>query len=105
MKIDVLGTSFVIQSDQDPAYLRDVVEFFKSKINEIQRSVSTNDPLKISILAAMLVIDEYFKYKSGQGPNTSIDALEAASIAQRLIRELDAMIENQSPVPPLSQNK
>lgn len=93
MKIDVLGTSFVIQSDQDPAYLRDVVDFFKSKVLEIQTSVSTSDPLKISILASMLIIDDFFKFRLGQGPATNLDELEATAITQRLIRELDAMLE------------
>ena len=94
MKIDVLGTSFVIQSDQDPAYLRDIAEYFKEKVVEIQQSVSTVDPLKISILASMLIIDEYFKHKAGQAPVTSLEALEAVTITQRLIRELDAMLEH-----------
>jgi cell division protein ZapA (FtsZ GTPase activity inhibitor) len=93
MKIDVLGTSFVIQSDQDPAYLRDVVDFYKSKVTEIQSSVSTNDPLKISILASMLIIDDFFKYRLGQAPAANMDELEASAITQRLIRELDAMLE------------
>ncbi len=93
MKIDVLGTSFVIQSDQDPAYLRDVVNFYKSKVMEIQNSVSTPDPLKISILASMLIIDDLFKFKMGQAPANNLEDMEASAITQRLIRELDAMIE------------
>lgn len=93
MKIDVLGTSFVIQSDQDPAYLRDIVEFYKSKVMEIQSSVSTDDPLKISILAAMLIIDDHFKFKAGQVPAAHLDELEANAITQRLIRELDQLLE------------
>jgi cell division protein ZapA (FtsZ GTPase activity inhibitor) len=93
MKIDVLGTSFIIQSDQDPAYLREVVDFFKGKVSEIESSVTSSDPLKISILAAMLVIDDYFKYKAGQGPASNLEELEATTITQRLIRQLDEMIE------------
>jgi cell division protein ZapA (FtsZ GTPase activity inhibitor) len=104
MKIDVLGTSFVIQSDQDPSYLRDIVDFLKSKVLEIQQSVTTTDPLKISILAAMLVIDEYFKFKAGQAPASTLEELEAANIAQRLIRELDAMLERLPDSAPLSRN-
>lgn len=100
MKIDVLGTSFVVQSDQDPSYLRDVVDFFKGKVAEIQHSVTTTDPLKISILASLLIIDEHFKFKTGQAPASTMEELEAAAIAQRLIRELDAMLERQPDQPP-----
>ncbi len=93
MKIEVLGTAFVVQSDQDPAYLREIIDFFKSRVRDIENTVSTKDPLKISILASILVIDEFLKYKTGQAPGNSIEALEAASIAQRLIRDLDKMLD------------
>lgn len=93
MKIEVLGTSFVIQSDQDPAYLRDIVDLLKAKITEIENTVSTNDPLKISILSSMLIADDYFKIKQGKNSPESMDALEASNIAQKMIKKLDAMLE------------
>jgi len=95
MRIDVLGTSFVVQSDQDPAYLRDVVDYIRVKIKEIQQTVSTTDPLKIAILSSMLITDELLKYKTGQNPPESMEALEASNIAQTLIRTLDATLQEE----------
>jgi len=93
MKIDVLGTSFTVQSDQDPSYLRDVTDFYKQKIAEIQRSVTTTDPLKIAILSGMLIVDEFFKMKNGHSSATGIEALEAARITQQLIKDLDIALK------------
>jgi len=96
MKIDVLGTSFTIQSDQDPSYLRDVVEYYTRKVVEIQHSVSTSDPQKIAILAGLLIVDEYFKHQAGQAPITTVEALEADRITKKLIQDLDAALEKGS---------
>ena len=93
MKIDILGTSFTVQSDQDPAYLRDVSNFYSTKVEEIRRSVTTTDPLKISILAGLLIIDEYYKYKSGTGNIDIKDTLEADKITKDLIHTLDQALE------------
>lgn len=93
MKIEVLGTSFTVQSDQDPAYLREITEFFKQKVSDIQRSVSTSDPLKTSILAGLLVIDEYFKFRSGATPGNNPESAEASRITLELIRELDKVLD------------
>lgn len=93
MKIEVLGTSFTVQSDQDPAYLREITEFFKQKVADIQRSVSTTDPLKTSILAGLLAVDEYFKYRSGSAQAVNPESLEASRITLELIRELDKVLD------------
>lgn len=90
MKIEVLGATFTIQSDQDPAYLREIIDYYKLKIHEVERSVSTPDALKISILAGLLLVDEYFKYRSGPGAGTRNESMEADRIARELIRTLDA---------------
>mgnify|MGYP006298235109 CR=1 FL=1 len=69
MRIELLGTSFTIHTDEDPERVRDLVDYYKTKVQEIQGSVSTSDPLKIAILAGLLSADEVFKAR---------DKLEAA---------------------------
>lgn len=57
----MLGTSFTLQSDEDPVYLEQVTRFYESKIEEIRSSVETRDPVKLAILAGILVVDDLFK--------------------------------------------
>ena len=64
MRIEVLGTAFTIETDEDPEYVADIVDYYKTKVQEIRKSVSTSDPLKISILSGLLVIDELFRERS-----------------------------------------
>ena len=85
MQIDLLGTSFTVRTDEDPEYFREVVEHFRAKVHEIERSVSTTDPLKIAILAGILASDDFIKLN---GKNRRDDS-EARRITDTLIDQLD----------------
>ena len=88
MRIELLGASFDIRTDEDPAYLARVVDLYKSKVAEIQQSVSTTDSLKVAILAGILAADAYLKKGTSDDEST-----EASGIATRLIRELDVVLD------------
>jgi len=110
MRIELLGTSFTIQTDEDPEYLSDIVDYFKTKIQEIQSGVSTRDPLKISILTGIVVIDELFKERASAGTaSTAEEGDQAQKIAQDLIHTLEQSLgetttDPQEPPPPSDQD-
>ena len=89
MQIDLLGTSFSVRTDEDPEYFKEVVEHFRAKVAEIQRSVATNDPLKIAILAGILAADDYIKLNGSQRRDDS----EARKITESLIAQLDEALQ------------
>ena len=97
MRIELLGTSFTIHTDEDPKRLRDIVDYYRTKVQEIQGSVSTSDPLKIAILAGLLSVDETFKARdastaaASETPAEEADQIEA--IADDLINTLDSSLE------------
>jgi cell division protein ZapA (FtsZ GTPase activity inhibitor) len=96
MRIELLGTSFTLQSDEDPDYVTDLVDFFKSKIEETRSGVSTRDPLKLAILSALLVTDELFKERSGNAQQSEQDKAEVHRIASELIAQLDETIPGET---------
>ena len=87
MRIDLLGAEFNIKTDQDPEYLKKVVELYRAKVEEVRGSVSTSDSLKIAILAGILTADEHLKHK-----RSALGTDEAERIAGSLIRELDDVL-------------
>jgi cell division protein ZapA len=96
MIINLLGTNFTIQSDEDPAYLRQILSYLEDKVQEVSSGVKTSDPLKISILAGLLLADELHKQRNqspiiGSSNNTlnEEDELEVAEITTRLIKTID----------------
>jgi cell division protein ZapA (FtsZ GTPase activity inhibitor) len=90
--ITMLGTSFSIKADENPAYMEELVSYFRKKVTEIEGSVSTNDPLRTSILAGMVIADELFKSRTrnrhtagGGGASEEADRLTKGMI-ERLDR-------------------
>jgi cell division protein ZapA (FtsZ GTPase activity inhibitor) len=99
MKVNLLGTSFTLQSDEPAEYLEAVVEEYESKLDEIRSSVETSDPVKLAILTGILLVDELMK-KDGTRPSPSAlpqqpsDELdEAERITLELIDKIDSTLE------------
>ena len=66
LRIDVLGTSFVIQSDESAEHLSRLSAYVKSKIEEVKSRYSFADPLTVAMLAALNIADELFKTRDGR---------------------------------------
>lgn len=97
MRIELLGASFQIQSDESPEYIEQLLEHFRSRVEQIEQTVATGDPLKKSILAALLVTDELFSDRQNRASSGSVhiapeDADEIAQITSRIISEIDATL-------------
>ncbi|MFW6312536.1 MAG: cell division protein ZapA [Spirochaetota bacterium] len=90
MQIELLGTSFSVRTDEDPEYFREVVEHFRTKIDEIQRTVSITDPLKVAILAGILATDDYMKLN---GDRRRMDS-ETREITETIIAELEGALDD-----------
>jgi len=95
MRIDLLGAEFNIKTDQDPDYLAEVVQLYRSKIEEVRGSVATSDTLKIAILAGILMADDHLKLTGSSRETTD----EAERIAGTLIRELEEVLTDDGPSP------
>lgn len=95
MKIELLGTSFTIQTDEDPAYLERVVDYYRKKVFEIQSGVRNADALKVAILSGMLAVDELFKERNRQNLESgSPSDSEAEEITSRLLASLDRVLQD-----------
>jgi cell division protein ZapA (FtsZ GTPase activity inhibitor) len=90
LKIDLLGTSFTIQADENADYLRTVLAYLTKKIDAIQSAVAIDDPLKVSIIAAFELVDELFKERRRSG-SPVIDQDEVEAITVRLLNKLNRL--------------
>lgn len=89
LKIELLGTSFTVQTDEPVAHVERVLDYYRRRIAEIERSVTTRDALKTAILAAMLVTDELLRGRDATG---SPDGDELERITNDLISSIDATL-------------
>jgi cell division protein ZapA len=87
LRIDVLGTSFVIQSDESADHLARLSSYVKAKVEEVKSRYSFAEPLTVAVLAALNIADEMFKAKDGRESSGTAD--EIANAAERLISKID----------------
>jgi len=95
LKIDVLGTSFTIQSDETADHLARLSAYVKAKIEEVKSRYSFADPLTISLLATLNIADELFKTREGRDPQPATAEIE--DLAERLINRIDDELLDHSP--------
>ena len=90
MQISVLGTTLNIQTDESPEYMDRVLAYLDRRITEIERSLPVRDPLRISILVNILLIDDLFK----AGKGISISDEEAALMTSKIIDRIDRALQD-----------
>jgi len=94
LQIDLLGTSFAIQADEKPEYLNALYSHYKKTISQIENTSGLTEPLKVAIIAGILLADELYKEKMKRSDQpTSIDLAEAEKLALGMISRIDQVIK------------
>lgn len=98
LQIDLLGTSFSIKADEDTSYLEQILGYYKRIVTQIEAGGALSDPLKISILAGIMLSDELYKAKGrsikfqNALENNTADE-EAERITKSLIEKIDNILK------------
>jgi cell division protein ZapA (FtsZ GTPase activity inhibitor) len=94
--IELLGISFTIRTQEDPAYIGDVIAYYRKRLDETAARIAITDPLKVSVLVALNVVDELFKERVANGAAAE-DARHAGEITTRLIAQIDRALDPEPP--------
>lgn len=93
VSISLLGTSFKLRAQEDSLHLQRIVDYYSKIVSQVESSVSERDPLKLSILAGIMVIDELFT-NNKQSDYTNTDELdEVENITLHLINTINKTLE------------
>lgn len=93
LPIQILGTSFSLKTDEDPEHLLEVIEAFRRRVDETRQLVPLNDPLKLAILAGIILTDELLKERAKPSSGLSqAEADEFEKITQSLISRIDNVL-------------
>lgn len=97
LKVDVLGTTMLLATDEDISYLSNLVRNYKDELENTRQNLKIMDPLKLSILTGIRLADELNKCKNKNQPNHGkafSQEAEMESITGRLIDELEKVLDN-----------
>ncbi len=89
IKINLLGTAFSIKIDEDAEYFEEILGIFQDKINIIERGGALKDPLKVSILAGLLVADDLKKERNNRLNFSVTDSEEAEEVTMKIIEKIE----------------
>ena len=93
--IKVLGASFSIQTDESREYMEALLSELERRLESLSSATKVSDPLKLSILANITLLDELTAMRR-QGGNVGGEDL--GRLADRLIGMLDeGLAEGEAP--------
>jgi cell division protein ZapA len=92
LKVTILGTSLMVQSDEDAGHLQTVLAYFEKKVDEVKRKLPGTEPVKLAIIAGLNLVDELLKIKESLKRNAGGEAEEAERITQSIIQKLDNIL-------------
>jgi cell division protein ZapA (FtsZ GTPase activity inhibitor) len=84
--IEILGASFSIQTDESREYMEAILSELQRRLETLSKATHVTDPLKLSILANITLLDEITALRRESG---AIDGEDLGRIAERLIGKLD----------------
>ena len=87
--VDIHGQRYPIKSSLDATYVAELAAFVDEKIRSAQKECPSGDTLKVAVLAALNIADEYFR----SGDEVSGSQAGFAHRAREIERMIDAALE------------
>jgi len=93
IRVEIYNQTYNIRSDGDSEYLTKLADFVDSRMREISSGTLTVDSLKVAILAALHIADEYYQLKNVQAQNDAqlaVRSSECSEMLDRILKHKDA---------------
>ncbi len=88
IRVEIYNQTYNIRSDGDNDYIMRLAEYVDGKMREISSGTLTVDSLKVAILAALHIADEFHQLKNQQEQSDAQLASRSAECSEMLDRVL-----------------
>jgi len=95
IRVEIYNQTYNIRSDGDNEYIMRLAEYVDGKMRDISSGTLTVDSLKVAILAALHIADEYHQLKNQQQQSDAQLASRSAECAEML----DRVLKHREPAP------
>ena len=82
--VEIFGQSYNVRGEGDPDYLTELARFVDARMRDVASQVATVDPMKIAILAALNIADEFSRYRKQREDAAGIWIEKTEEISDRL---------------------
>ena len=94
VRVEIYNQTYSIRSDGDNEYIQELAEYVDRKMREISSGTMTVDSLKVAILAALHIADEFYQLKNSQSQSDSQLAARSTECSEML----DRILKHREPV-------
>lgn len=97
IRVEIYNQTYSIRSDGDNEYIEDLAGYVDSKMRDISSGTMTVDSLKVAILAALHIADEFYQLKHIQAQNDlqlGTRSSECSEMLDRILRHRDEPTHN-----------
>src|SRR5436189_4779765 len=88
IRVEIYNQTYSIRSDGDNEYIYDLAQYVDGKMRDISSGTLTVDSLKVAILAALHIADEFYQLKNAQAQSDAQLAARSSECAAMLDRVL-----------------
>ncbi len=80
VKVVIFGESYFLKSEKSPEYVEEIAKYVNDKIESIAKQTSVSSQIRIAVLAALNIAEEFLDLKQViDGNNQRIEIIEARS--------------------------
>lgn len=83
-EVEIYGQTYNVRGEGNPDYLTELARFVDARMREVAAEVATIDPMKIAILAALNIADEFSRYRKQREGASGIWIEKTEEISERL---------------------
>ena len=83
-EVEIFGQTYSVRGEGDPNYLMELARLVDSRMRDVAAQVTTVDPMKIAILAALNIADEFSRYRQQKENAAGIWIEKTEEISERL---------------------
>ncbi len=98
LKVQLLGNSFSIQSEETREQVQDVLDFYQRRLGEVLERNPGTEPVKIALLAGLNLADELLRLRKAltpTAPEADGAATEIDTITRHMIEKIDAALDGE----------
>lgn len=94
--VTIFGETYNVRADEDGSYIEELARYVDTKMRTLAESTGTSSPLKVAVLAALNIADEFFKLEQSQKSGEA----EIAATTEELLKALDESLREPTQTSP-----
>jgi cell division protein ZapA len=82
--VEIFGQTYNVRGEGDPNYFTELARLVDTRMRDVAAQVATVDPLKIAILAALNIADEFSRLRKEHDQTKQVWVEKTEEISDRL---------------------